>query len=423
MTFPKKKLLVILGAGSSMPCGMPSVAKLDDKMKEWCREWKPHPNVSFVSGCARWQVYNDLLGMLEEYYRTTEPLSPPMKVNFEKVLGEMIALAYWVTPAPLGNPLTLAVQDAQLSSRFQWSSQPPPDAQYLPQLTIRDQLAYLLGKLAECMRKRSKALNKDAPEFRDYQKILSRLRDEFEVGVYNLNYDNVAISAWPDAFTGFRGGKFDARAVSVRKEWDFIYHLHGSVHYSLASEQRTNILWVDDLTSGDFTDSTSLRQGSAEEFKPLVPTTFIAGTFKLDQLLVDPFQTFYASLIRHAHEADAVLIAGYGFGDVHVNRALQNRLSIPSGSDSPLPPVVVVTKCDASSEPMGIRQNWDIWARRLGETLNATFGNDQPKPRQLVEQNKFEKANSGHVCIWHGGFLEILGCLEQVVAHLHPQSG
>jgi hypothetical protein len=82
------------------------------------------------------------------------------------------------------------------------------------------------------MRERSKALNKDAPEFQEYRSILSRLRDE--IGVYNLNYESVAISAWPDAvrpadaFTGFRHGKFDARAVGLQKKWEFIYHLHGS---------------------------------------------------------------------------------------------------------------------------------------------------------------------------------------------------
>jgi hypothetical protein len=87
MTLPKKKLLVILGAGSSMPCSMPSVANLDDKMKEWCQEWKPHLNVSFLSGGARWQVYNDLWDMIEEYYRTKETLSPPMKVNLDAFSG------------------------------------------------------------------------------------------------------------------------------------------------------------------------------------------------------------------------------------------------------------------------------------------------------------------------------------------------
>jgi hypothetical protein len=33
-----------------------------------------------------------------------------------------------------------------------------------------------------------------------------------------------------------------------------------------------------------------------------------------------------AALVRHVYEADAILIGGYGFADVHVNRALRNRL-------------------------------------------------------------------------------------------------
>jgi hypothetical protein len=35
----KKKLLVILGAGSSIPRGMPSVAALDEHMSEWGSGW------------------------------------------------------------------------------------------------------------------------------------------------------------------------------------------------------------------------------------------------------------------------------------------------------------------------------------------------------------------------------------------------
>jgi len=419
VTFPKKRLLVILGSGSSMPCCMPSVANLDNKMKDWCREWKPPAEVVFRSACTRWEVFNDLWGMVESYYKKREALSLPLRVNFEKVLGEMIALAYWVTPAPFGNALRLAVENPRLSSRFfPWSAPAQSDALHLHQITIKYQLAYLLENLATHMRERSMALNKDAPNFLAYRSILSRLRDEFEVGVYNLNYDNVAISAWPDAFTGFRHGQFDARAVSVRKEWEFIYPLHGSVHYSLASEQRANILWMDDLTRSDFTDSTSVSS-TAEEFKPLVPTTLIAGAFKLDQLLADPFQTFYASLVRHAHEADALLVAGYGFGDVHVNRALQNMFSHPPGSDSRLPPVVVITKSDASTQQMGIRQNSDNWAQRLGETLRTSFDWNQPVPQKLIEKNAVELDLQKRVAIWHGGFVEAGAHLDAVVDWLY----
>lgn len=34
----KKKLLIILGAGSSIDCGMPSVSDIDTKMRIWSAE-------------------------------------------------------------------------------------------------------------------------------------------------------------------------------------------------------------------------------------------------------------------------------------------------------------------------------------------------------------------------------------------------
>jgi hypothetical protein len=37
----------------------------------------------------------------------------------------------------------------------------------------------------------------------------------------------------------------------------------------------------------------------------------------------------------------------------------------------------------------------------------------RPVPQQLVEQNKFEKDYRGHVCIWHGGFLEFWDALSK----------
>lgn len=65
----------------------------------------------------------------------------------------------------------------------------------------------------------------------------------------------------------------------------------------------------------------------------------IAGRFKLDQLLIEPFHSLYSALISDVYEADAVLIGGYGFGDTHVNRALHSRFD----QDSSRTRVIVAT--------------------------------------------------------------------------------
>ena len=208
---------------------------------------------------------------------------------------------------------------------------------------ILDQLRYLLRRLAAHVREACQSRRANA-EFAAYSLILLALRAEFDVGVYNLNYDDLAISAWPEAFTGFgRGGEFDARGVHRREEWGFVYHLHGSVHHSF-TDPVFPMRWEPDLVAGTFEDLGFPYETMASDFKPVLLTTLIAGGFKLDQLLVDPFQTFHASLVRHAHEADAVLIGGYGFGDVHVNRALVARFGLSRRAAVGRPRAVVLDR-------------------------------------------------------------------------------
>ena len=57
----KKKLLVILGAGSSVSCGLPSVNQLDQSMGAWSRAWATQhsfPNFYEQLGQAIEAYYN-----------------------------------------------------------------------------------------------------------------------------------------------------------------------------------------------------------------------------------------------------------------------------------------------------------------------------------------------------------------------------
>ena len=260
MTSPRRKLLIILGAGSSIDCGMPSVAAIDGRMKKWCREWSqsdPFMGAGVGSG-----VFNDLWNFISEYYQQHSRQHIGIQVNFEKVLGEMVALASWVTPSPFGNALRHAVRDGRPTERFTWIPELPAGKSFFYQQITQSQYTYLLKRLAESMRDYSRRLQAEAPQFAQYRELLSGLRKEFEVGLYNLNYDNLAIMAWPDAFTGFRAGEFDPRAVSLRREWSFIYHLHGSVHYSFVEPFVVGLLaWKNDLNDEFGTHSRCRKRG------------------------------------------------------------------------------------------------------------------------------------------------------------------
>lgn len=415
----KKKLLVILGAGSSIPCGMPSVVEIDGMMKQWSREWKNLPE--FPAGLTR-GVFNDLWVIIEKYFRTSHTQHLGQRVSFERVLGEMTALASWVTPSPFGNPLGMAIKDPSLIDEFTLPrGRPGP---YFNRLLILEQLEFLYEKLTDYMRERSRLLDTKSSDFSDYCNIFSRIRAEFEVGIYNLNYDDVAISACPDAFNGFTLGEFDARAVGMRREWNFVYHLHGSIHYSFVhSPAVRRLVWQSDLTAS-FVNILPFFPEMEGEFRPVLPTTLVAGGFKLDQLLADPAQSFHASLVRHIHEADAVLIAGYGFGDAHVNRALRNRFELKHLEPEGGPAVVVIEKSDPARGSIANQQRFDFRARGLTGSLKCNFDQNM---RQLgntmsaeyfIQNNELETDVMNRVAVWHGGFLEALGSVDEIIAWL-----
>lgn len=411
----KPKLLVILGAGSSISCGMPSVSDIDEKMKHWSREWGAS---SGVSGSG---AFNEMWEIVERYYQP--PNHYGIRANYEKVIGEMTALASWLTPSPFGNPFRGAVQDGSPVSSFAWPSGDMQPNDY--RKMVIEQQDFLLGNLAKYMRERSRSLDTGSSEFSAYQKILLTLRKDFDLGIYNLNYDNVAWSAWPEAFNGFNsGGEFEPLNVSLRREWGFIYHLHGSVHHciSACSGLNPSIVWRDDL-SDEFLDYQPLAPDMAQEFMPISLTTLIAGGFKLDQLLADPYQTFYATLVQHVQEADAILIAGYGFGDLHVNRVLRNRFERPA-NDAALPKVVVLEKSEPAKLQTASLQSHEFWAYQLTHTLSTKFRTTKQHVEgkltvaPFTQGDEFEPDQAKRVAIWHGGFIEALGSLDQIVQRL-----
>jgi hypothetical protein len=216
-----KKLLIILGAGSSISCNMPSVDTLDGWMRTWSQRWAAsHGFPDYFE--ALWQA-------VENYYGTASPgLRPPL--NFEKVLGEMISLSHWMTPAPWGNTLRQAACEGAVPPHLVF----PFPEKYGPAVTVRDQLCHLLIELAKHMRTLCQTLGLATDSARKYTALLDGLRGAFDVGVYNLNYDTIALTAWPYAYTGFGAtGGFEATSIHQRQDWGFIYHLHGSVHHSL----------------------------------------------------------------------------------------------------------------------------------------------------------------------------------------------
>jgi hypothetical protein len=427
MLAPKKKLLIILGAGSSLAQGMPSVAEdrpavvgggppvpaLNTSMKEWAREWSARTGYQ--------NYFETAWNAIDQYYHSSNRSMNPEQqphVTFEKVLGDMLGLAHWMEPPPLGNALR----------QITCANAVPPDLvfpfydeenRYAATAAIMEQLTYLLQRLAKDMRDRCKRIDVTAPHFQSYKQLTGGLLSKFDVGIYNLNCDNVVVRAWPEAFTGFVPGcAFDPRNVHKRAEWGFVYHLHGSVHHTLERESGSSIRWATDLASSFFDGHQGLATDRRSEGKPFPMSTLIAGGFKLDQLLVEPFQSFYATLVRHVHEADAILVGGYGFGDPHINRALQNRMKSAAERGDPRPPLAILD-WSKSKDPSVFR--YDSWNSHMSNTLstNESFFHNSGNPASSLESKLVHKGfrvNPIHrVAIWIDGFIEAATHLDLIL--------
>ena len=411
----KPKLLVILGAGSSVACEMPRVSDIDKQMKIWSRKCQ-----TSLPDRHEIDIFKELWDMVTCYYGTNHYGIRP---NYEMVLGEMTALAGWTSPSPFGNPLIEAVKGSSIAAPL--TSLLDPSDPYRARKEIVSQQTFLLERLAGHMREKSKNLNFQSDALSDYRKFRRRLQDRFQLGVYNLNYDTVAHAAWPEAFNGFDSlGYFNPLRVSQRQEWGFVYHLHGSVHHCIEHQvAKPWIIWKENLDE-PFMDSGIPPVNMAQRFKPIPLTTLVAGGFKLNQLLAEPYQTFYSTLIRHAQEADSILIAGYGFGDLHVNRAIQNRFE-RTYDDRCIPRVVILEKSPPGrfhTERLEINQ---FWSYELKHTLKTTFSDGRRYPSEnystvedFIAKQEFETDSTDRVAIWHGGFREALSAVEEIVEWL-----
>ena len=166
----KMKLLIILGAGSSISYGLPSVPELDLLMDGWSEAWATQH--SFPN-------YYKTLGQEARAYYASGKTGLRPALNFEKVLGEFVALAHWMTPPPWGDTLRQVAAECAAPPSLQF----PAPSDYGPSVTLIDQLRHLMMELARHIRGLSRRLDTVSEPMRQIGVVLDRLREDFEVGI------------------------------------------------------------------------------------------------------------------------------------------------------------------------------------------------------------------------------------------------
>ncbi|KVW14691.1 hypothetical protein WK91_20065 [Burkholderia cepacia] len=260
-----------------------------------------------------------------------------------------------------------------------------------------------------------------AAEITELGGFVSALREEFDIGIITLNYDNLFTQAVPGLHTGFdETGAFDPMSVLSRSDWNFIYHLHGSVHFAMtgAAHNLHGVSWVTTPTKDSTVHSSGRNSQDSMEGTTYPMSPFVAGYGKTQQILRQPFRTYFSQINRLVHEADSFLFLGYGFGDLHLNAVFSEVRNHQR-------PIVLVDWAGDDQDPLPFRQ--DTWSHNLFRTLPgdahtmSSAGHSAPADiGDLRATRELEvSTNPAYpLAVWYNGMLEASRHPQKILQHL-----
>jgi SIR2-like domain len=401
-----RKLLIVNGAGGSIQFGMPSVGDVDTLFNKWALSDAPliaDPNKS---------LYSWVKEELTQYSAQNPKNRKAAILNFESILYTIQMLAEIEKDKSAKyyhNRINPFVEHKPFPRIKSYRGDKPADGNDLSILQ-----SSLIDHLLAELRERCKTLDIDRQaEVVHLRTFLAALKTEFEIGVINLNYDNVILSALPDLKTGFdlSSGEFE-RCQLYADQWNFCYHLHGSVHFDMRGGKDTDmhgIRWTQDLNAS-FTGNSAGRSGNfTGEGIMHLNSNIIAGLDKANQLLRQPFAQYFMQLDRLIFESDAILFIGYGFADLHLNKMF------PFVRFDRRKRRKVVVLDYAGDKEDGLAFRHDDWTFGLfgaiptnGNEMGA-IGRHEPHPAIYYKNRQaFERsANPEYpLSVWYNGLLE-----------------
>jgi len=349
----QKKLLITVGAGAAIDFRLPSVSAVDALFDK--RAALSHP----LADNPESNLYRYCRDAIDAYYGSAKPFLRKW-ANFEEVLYQLNLIAPYLTDT-----------EWQHGSNALLTARPLPDVigpkserRKVDGDVVRELANTLMASLVDHFIDACNAATKaKAPEIAELGHFLNALQAEFEIGIITLNYDNMFTQALSGLHTGFNStDEFDRMSVLSRSEWGFIYHLHGSVHFAMtgAAHDMHGITWTNTPAKNHTAYPTGRNAQDSMEGTSYPRAPFVAGYGKTQQILRQPFRTYFAEVNRLVHEADSLLFLGYGFSDVHLNAAFSEVRSRRR-------PIVVVDWAAPTQDSLPHRE--DTWAHNLFRTL------------------------------------------------------
>jgi hypothetical protein len=411
---------MVVGAGASVEFGMPSVAAVRNIINSAIQERYPLLNAPATN------LYEYIEGVVQQYWDHFVSASLRRSPHFEDLLYAIFALAAaypaGIFTSALGSLITATkLPDVSFFSTRQQEVGPH---------TLHDLGTAAVDAVIEHFRSTCIATQTSkATEFTHLQAFVAALQTDFDIAVVTLNYDDVMYRAFPGIETGFdpSNGKFDEARILNRTGWPSMLHLHGSVHFDMPLQtvptgDLHEVCWQPSLTATFEQNASGRGTRRLAEGVDFPTSVIVAGYGKTSQILRRPFRTYYSELDRLAANSDALLFAGYGFSDAHLNIVFETY------RDPRNRPVVVIGCAGDDEMTMGSRFgapspmiNALIHTFKTDGTSMRALGYSVPNTvRGLKTAEEFELSIDPNtpLAIWYNGMLAACANPGKVIAKL-----
>ena len=360
MCSKKEKLMIIVGAGASIPFGNFSCAQIETLFKD------KSPTILKLQS-KETSLYEYCSDEINKFRATKKPFgcTQPIteKTNFEQVIYEMLNI-YAISQEAHNKATGAFFKLKKFPQKINARTHKLNEIDSYDFLTESESLICIL---ANEMRKKSTCFN-SRPLFGKFQALCSRLKDKYDIGVLNFNYDDIFEEGFSFALnTGFNpNGIFDSMKI-VKGDWNFLYYPHGSLHFDIDPyDEDDDFHYEKDLSKLIKSPPINNKTKKTIEGFSILRTPIIVGYGKAYQTQRNPFSLYINDFAKKIFEADKILFVGYGFRDIYINNLIQLSMNY-----NPNRKVVVIDFIDSNKKQdcIDAAKCTDLYYTRLNDVF------------------------------------------------------
>lgn len=186
-----------------------------------------------------------------------------------------------------------------------------------------------------------------------FKTFFKQLAENFYLDIFNLNYDTwieQSLDSYVDGFIDipkYNFQRFDINKFLNTQNDNIVAHLHGQIKFALPNwnvinDKSNNRLFSPDddkyvyiyprntlYKYQDYDDANRRRKNiifhspeANQSGENIFNANIVTGLLKSDKILQTPFDIYYHKFLDSLIKNNNLLIIGYGFSDLHINKAL-----------------------------------------------------------------------------------------------------